>query len=161
MEHLLQKELELAKNTGGKFSLAEIDSVQILQKFTAPLQWRGQSLALIGPIGAGKTWLVKQIISQWGVEPKKILSPTFVYCHMYDLAGLQVHHYDLYRVQDEEHLIEIGLWESLQNNHCFTLIEWADRFPNVHKMCTAGVHISPDHHFSWVAPPSSSSSSTQ
>lgn len=129
--------------------MSGVSTTAILQQFTHQKLWGGQSLALNGPVGAGKTWLAKQIIGQWGIDAKNVLSPTFIYCHIHHLEKLEVHHYDLYRITDEEQLTEIGLWESMQNKNCFCIIEWADRFSSVLQLCNTQVCINQNHQLFW------------
>lgn len=93
-----------------------------------------QVVALVGPLGAGKTTLTRQICESLGVDPDSISSPTFALQNVYaGLCGdtpIAIHHYDWYRIGDEDELLETGIEETLETPGVH-LIEWADRFPAV------------------------------
>lgn len=61
----------------------------------------GDLLVLSGPLGAGKTVLVRGIAEGLGVDPRLVRSPTFVLHHVYRGPRLRLHHVDLYRIGPE------------------------------------------------------------
>lgn len=87
---------------------------------------RGDCVALDGPLGAGKTLLVRGIAAGLGLEDERLVaSPTYVLVHEYP-AGVPVYHVDLYRLgHAAEELADLGLDEMLADG--VVLIEWADR----------------------------------
>ena len=86
-------------------------------------------IALVGPLGAGKTCLVRGLAEGLGVPPRTVASPTFVLIHEY--AGrLPLYHVDLYRLDESEAVNRLGLEEYLESAGV-TVIEWADRAPAV------------------------------
>ncbi|MFN2581208.1 MAG: tRNA (adenosine(37)-N6)-threonylcarbamoyltransferase complex ATPase subunit type 1 TsaE [Candidatus Dormibacteria bacterium] len=58
----------------------------------------GDLIVLTGPLGAGKTVMVRGIAVGTGADPRTVRSPTFVFHHVYPGAGLTLHHLDLYRL---------------------------------------------------------------
>ncbi len=87
----------------------------------------GTVVALSGILGAGKTRFVQAIAVALGVDPDRVVSPTFTLCHEY--AGrYPLYHLDLYRIADEDELQELGLEEYFESDG-ITFVEWADRFP--------------------------------
>jgi tRNA threonylcarbamoyladenosine biosynthesis protein TsaE len=86
----------------------------------------GDCLALIGPLGAGKTALVRGIAAGLGVADERMVSsPTYVLVQEYP-ARVPIYHIDLYRmVHPAEELADLGLDEMLADG--VVLIEWADR----------------------------------
>lgn len=85
---------------------------------------------LRGDLGAGKTTLVKGIVSSLGAaEPDEVASPTFTLVHEYNGRGLAVYHLDLYRLQNESQLEALGISEMLERNDALVLVEWGERFP--------------------------------
>jgi tRNA threonylcarbamoyladenosine biosynthesis protein TsaE len=58
----------------------------------------GDLLSLQGPLGAGKTSLVRGMAAGLGVDPTEVRSPTFVLHHIYATDRLRLHHIDLYRL---------------------------------------------------------------
>jgi tRNA threonylcarbamoyladenosine biosynthesis protein TsaE len=92
----------------------------------------GIAIALIGPLGAGKTVFVKGLAEGLGVDPRAVSSPTFVIAQQYGLPeGPDVlHHIDLYRLKSEDELESIGFYDMLAPGSVLA-VEWADRFPGV------------------------------
>jgi tRNA threonylcarbamoyladenosine biosynthesis protein TsaE len=92
----------------------------------------GLAIALIGPLGAGKTVFVKGLATGLGVDPRVVSSPTFVIAQQYALpAGPEtLHHVDLYRLESSMELESIGFYDMLAAGQV-TAVEWADRFPEV------------------------------
>lgn len=89
---------------------------------------RGDCVALSGPLGAGKTLLVRGVAAGLGLADERLVSsPTFVIVREYP-ARLPVYHVDLYRLTDAAgELAELGLDEMLADG--VVLVEWADRAP--------------------------------
>jgi len=87
---------------------------------------RGDCLALVGPLGAGKTVLVRGLTAGWGVPDERcVASPTFVLVREYE-GTLPVFHMDLYRLDHADaDLPGLGLAEMLSEG--VVVIEWADR----------------------------------
>jgi len=86
----------------------------------------GDCVALVGPLGAGKTVLVRGIAVGLGLADERLVaSPTFVLVREY-AARAAVYHLDLYRLSHAaDELAELGLDEMLADG--VVLIEWADR----------------------------------
>ncbi len=86
----------------------------------------GDCVGLTGPLGAGKTVLVRGVATGLGVADERLVSsPTFVLVHEYP-ASVPVFHVDLYRMAEADaELAELGLEEMLADG--VVLIEWADR----------------------------------
>jgi tRNA threonylcarbamoyladenosine biosynthesis protein TsaE len=89
----------------------------------------GSVVALIGPLGSGKTILIQGICSGLGVvEP--VTSPSFVIINEYPgkIRGTfaWVYHFDLYRLEKIEEFIKLGYEEYFYGNG-ITLIEWAEK----------------------------------
>ena len=85
---------------------------------------------LKGEMGAGKTTLIKTILRILGVEDA-ISSPTFSLVNTYELPKHKpVYHADLYRVENEEELYDIGFDEYLESNGLI-FIEWSERMTSL------------------------------
>jgi len=102
---------------------------EIARQFAGTLK-QGDVVALYGELGTGKTQFVRGVAKAFGVT-QRVLSPTFVLVHRYggrDESGREMvlYHADLYRIQTESELYDIG-FEELVGNDAITLIEWADR----------------------------------
>lgn len=91
-----------------------------------PLLRAGDVVALAGDLGAGKTQLVKGVARALGVGDA-VTSPTFNLLLVHP-GSLPLYHFDLYRLEREEDLEEIGFYETVEGNGV-SMIEWGDRFP--------------------------------
>ena len=91
-------------------------------------------ITLEGPLGAGKTTLVRGMLRSLGYEGP-VKSPTFTLLESYAFAdrSLKVFHFDLYRILDELELEFIGLEEILDSDG-IKLFEWPDRASNFLKL---------------------------
>ena len=77
-------------------------------------------VALHGNLGMGKSEIARAIIKELRGADTVVPSPTFTIVQSYD----GISHFDLYRVQDESELTEIGLQHAIEND--ITLIEWPE-----------------------------------
>jgi tRNA threonylcarbamoyladenosine biosynthesis protein TsaE len=84
----------------------------------------GTLLALIGPLGAGKTQLAKGVAEGLGVQ-SVVNSPTFILMNEHD-GRLRLFHVDAYRLADPEEALAAGLLDERQTAGV-TVVEWADR----------------------------------
>lgn len=85
----------------------------------------GAVIYLEGPLGAGKTTLVRGLLRTLGVEGT-IRSPTYTLLEPYEPAGRSVVHLDLYRLADPGELESLGL-RDYPRERCWWLVEWPER----------------------------------
>ena len=86
----------------------------------------GDVVALVGPLGAGKTWFVKGIAAGMGVaDVRQVRSPTFVLVAEYE-GRLRLYHVDAYRLSGSEELEALGSRDFIFGDGV-TVLEWADR----------------------------------
>lgn len=83
----------------------------------------GDCLALVGPLGAGKTTLVQGVVAGAG-GGGDVRSPTFL-LHSIHRGRIAVHHLDLYRLGEGTDLRSLGVDEMLDDGAA--LVEWGDR----------------------------------
>ncbi len=102
----------------------------------------GEVLALIGPLGAGKTQLVKGIAHGNGqTDPAQVTSPTFVLVNEYS-GRLYLYHLDAYRLSSGRELEDVGLDEMI-SPESIVVIEWADRVIDVLPEDRLSIRIEP------------------
>ena len=85
----------------------------------------GLVIALRGPLGAGKTTLVRGVLRGLG-HRGIVRSPTYALVETYELAACRFCHCDLYRLADPEELETIGLRDFL-DEAAVLFVEWPDR----------------------------------
>jgi len=86
----------------------------------------GEILGICGPLGSGKTHLIKGIAAGVGVEDQRqVNSPTFVIVNEYT-GRLMVYHVDAYRLRSLEEFEMLG-FDDFCHPGSVVLIEWADK----------------------------------
>jgi tRNA threonylcarbamoyladenosine biosynthesis protein TsaE len=88
----------------------------------------GSVISLEGPLGAGKTQFSKGLALALGCEAEAS-SPSFALLHEYPGRSLVLFHYDFYRMESAEELLNVGYDDCLAEG--VTLIEWGNKFPEV------------------------------
>ena len=120
------KAMHLERLTEGlSIDLATEDDTARLGRAIAELAGPGVVIALAGPLGAGKTRLVRAIAEARGVDPAAISSPTFALIHEY-VGDIPIYHADAFRLQDPAAFEDLGISEYWGGDG-LGLIEWADR----------------------------------
>ena len=83
-------------------------------------------ICLEGDLGAGKTLFTQNFCKALNVK-EIVTSPTFNLMNVYE-GDKRIYHFDLYRLENEEDLEEIGFYEYSDVDDEVVLIEWPDRF---------------------------------
>jgi tRNA threonylcarbamoyladenosine biosynthesis protein TsaE len=81
---------------------------------------------LDGGLGAGKTTLISAIAKSTGVLDI-VNSPTYSIVHEHKVGELHLFHCDFYRLESENEIDELGLFDNLPKNS-LVFIEWASKF---------------------------------
>ncbi len=103
---------------------------------TAPLSgW----VALQGPLGAGKTTLVRAFLRALG-HAGRVQSPTYTLVEPYEIEGRRIAHYDLYRLAGAEELEGLGAREDF-DAHTLCLVEWPERGAGLLPPADIGIHL--------------------
>lgn len=120
-----------------------------------PLLRAGDVVALTGPLGAGKTSLARGALAALGLA-EEAPSPTFAIVQPYapPEVSLPVAHVDLYRIDDPEDAIELGLDELLEDGAL--LIEWPERLGDALWSHALRLTLAPDEaggrRLTWAVP---------
>jgi tRNA threonylcarbamoyladenosine biosynthesis protein TsaE len=85
----------------------------------------GDVIALYGPLGAGKTTLARGFITARTRIEEDVVSPTFTLVQIYDDEDIPIWHFDLYRLNRPEEVVELGWEDALSGGIC--LVEWPER----------------------------------
>jgi len=83
---------------------------------------------LSGPLGAGKTQLVKWFLEEFGFA--ETVSPTFAIHQTYQSKSGPIDHVDLYRLKSDADLESSGFWDLFLQPRGLVFVEWADRLPD-------------------------------
>lgn len=85
----------------------------------------GQVVAFRGPLGAGKTAFTRGLARGLGVTGP-VTSPTYTIVHEYNGGRMPLFHFDMYRLNSEEDLFDIG-WEDYLDRGGLCVVEWSER----------------------------------
>jgi tRNA threonylcarbamoyladenosine biosynthesis protein TsaE len=115
--------------TGFAVTGSERETVDLGAALGAALRG-GELVTLSGPLGAGKTCLVRGIARGLGLAERDVRSPTFILCREHEPAapgrpGLA--HIDAYRMHDEAELETIGWGELRGDDAVVVVVEWPER----------------------------------
>jgi len=118
------------------FELRDLSATEDLGRHLAERLFPGAVVALVGPLGAGKTQLVRAIAEGLGIaDSRAVSSPTFVLIQEYS-AQLPIYHFDAYRLRTEAEFFDLGAHEYFEGQGV-CLVEWADRVPG----CLPAEHL--------------------
>ncbi len=103
------------------------ETVELAQSIANRLR-PGDILALTGELGSGKTFFTAALANALNIK-KRVQSPTFVLVREYTDETLQqpikkIYHIDLYRLENEPEVIDLGLQSFFEVEQAVTIIEW-------------------------------------
>lgn len=87
----------------------------------------GEVLCLYGDLGAGKTTFITGIVNYF-IPGARIISPTFIIVRHYEVPKhfiKNIYHIDLYRLEKNLNLDDLGLMDFFYKSNALVLIEWA------------------------------------
>lgn len=103
-------------------SNSEENTKLIGREFAATLK-KGDVVVLTGDLGSGKTKFTEGVLTYFGLE-NEISSPTFTIVNEYVNKDINIYHFDVYRLEDEDEFYAIGGEEYFEKGIC--LIEWGE-----------------------------------
>src|SRR5712691_3449523 len=96
--------------------VSDLAGTTVFGRRLAEVLFPGAVIALIGPLGAGKTHLVRAVAEGLGIADSRVVSsPTFVLIQEY-AAGLPIYHFDAYRLQGAADFFDLGAHEYFESN---------------------------------------------
>ena len=99
----------------------------------------GCCVVISGPLGAGKTTLVRGICRGLGVlDP--VTSPTYILCDIFQ-GRCEVAHVDLYRLEHESEIEALGVFDMVGT--AVILAEWGERSPGLLEESDVVIHLDP------------------
>lgn len=109
------------------YSESDSQTIKIAEGFAQTLS-PGAVVCLFGEMGVGKTVFTNGLCRALGVTDY-VSSPTFTVVNEYDGDGFSIYHFDMYRIEDEDELLEIGFEEYLTSGGV-CIIEWPENVIN-------------------------------
>lgn len=104
----------------------------------------GDVIALEGDLGAGKTTFARHLIRAVLSDPEhEVPSPTFGLIQTYSAQRIELSHLDLYRLNEPDELVELGIDELLSDG--VVIVEWPDRLDETLSLSTLTIAISDGH----------------
>ncbi len=85
----------------------------------------GEVVILQGDLGAGKTTFTQSVAKALGIK-EPVTSPTFTLMNLYVGDKLKLYHFDMYRIEDIDEILETGLTEYFGNLDAVCFVEWAE-----------------------------------
>lgn len=116
------------KRSGLSFFTAEERETEALGAELAELLRPGDVIAFYGDLGAGKTAFVRGLARALQAQ-ETVSSPTFVLMHIYE-GRIPIYHFDAYRLQSAEELINIGAEEYIGTDG-IACVEWSERVEKI------------------------------
>ncbi len=105
---------------------SEEETISDARNFAKQIK-KGDIILLNGDLGSGKTFFVKYICKEYGIE--NVSSPSFAIVNEYH-NKINFVHFDFYRIKKVEELYDIGFHEYL-NGENIVFIEWSNMFPEI------------------------------
>ena len=99
----------------------------------------GDVVYLCGALGAGKTTLARGLIATWTGSDEDVPSPTYTLVQTYDGPAGTLWHIDLYRLDNPDDVLELGL----EDSSALMLIEWPERLGPHAPRDRLEIHIHP------------------
>ena len=90
----------------------------------------GEIITLSGDLGAGKTTFTQSLAKAMGID-EPVTSPTFTLMNQYVGKKLKLYHFDMYRIEEIDEILETGLTEFFGNKHAVCVIEWAENISQI------------------------------
>ena len=107
------------------FHINSVEGLAEVSDYLISIRDRGDVVAFYGPMGAGKTTLIKDLCHRMGVTDE-VNSPTFAIVNEYVTdEGESVYHFDFYRIKKLEEAYDIG-YENYFYSGNLCLIEWPE-----------------------------------
>ena len=108
-----------------EFEINSVEELSQVSEYLLSLREESDIIAFYGPMGAGKTTLIKNLCHRMGVTDE-VNSPTFAIVNEYvTMETESVYHFDFYRIKKLEEVYDIG-YENYFYSGNLCLLEWPE-----------------------------------
>ena len=108
-----------------EFEINSVEELSQVSEYLLGLREESDIIAFYGPMGAGKTTLIKNLCHRMGVTDE-VNSPTFAIVNEYVTEEAEsVYHFDFYRIKKLEEVYDIG-YENYFYSGNLCLLEWPE-----------------------------------
>jgi tRNA threonylcarbamoyladenosine biosynthesis protein TsaE len=117
-----------------EIEIADLGDLAVFAAAVSAQTLPGHMIGLSGPLGVGKSEFARALITSranaMGVEPpREVPSPTFTLVQPYQLGSEALSHFDLYRLNGPDDVLELGFDDALDGGP--VLVEWPDRLAHL------------------------------
>lgn len=114
-----------ADDNGYTLTLADENATLVFARRLSAILRPGMVIYLHGDLGAGKTTLVRGMLNALGYQDR-VKSPTYTLLEPYSIGGMELRHFDLYRLNSPEEWQGAGFDDEFDGKNIF-LIEWPEQ----------------------------------
>lgn len=122
--YCFSKEVNQEKIVFSRLTIGEKGTIRVAKRFAKELS-AGDFVVLQGDLGAGKTVFTRAILREKNVK-NNITSPTFTILNEYSEGENVFYHFDMYRLNDEEEIDNIGFFDAINDKKGIVFVEWAE-----------------------------------
>ena len=115
------------------------DLAQLVQYIRSEILPPGCTIFFRGPVGAGKTTTITELLHQYGIEGD-IASPTYNYVFVHEQDGQEYAHFDCYRLEPGD-FMKKGLVDLASDTDTMCLVEWSEHLSDEEKSFFSGDHF--------------------
>jgi tRNA threonylcarbamoyladenosine biosynthesis protein TsaE len=105
------------------FNLKTISDLPVVVDFLTPFLMSNTLILLDGPMAAGKTTLISELLKKIGVFETH--SPTYALHHKYKANSFDIHHFDLHRLASPDDIESSGFWDFFDSSQDLFIVEWS------------------------------------
>ena len=113
------------QDTHTDIDIADEAATEALAVRIAEISGAGDLIALHGNLGVGKTVFARAFIRSRTGPDEEVPSPTFTLVQSYDCDPAPIYHFDLYRVNQPDEILELGFEDAMADGT--VLVEWPER----------------------------------
>ena len=123
----MQKKYNQKTTQSKEFTIEKPSQLKTICSWLAK-KLKPQTIVLLeGPLGGGKTALVKYLAQHFNFAMRKVKSPTFSILNTYRVDNFVFHHLDLYRLDKHDYFLLEEMKELLSEKNAILLIEWPEK----------------------------------